>query len=184
LSAFLILWTFLVIQRMVELQVAKRNERILKAKGAIEAGEGHYIWMVLMHSSFFVVLFLEVVVLGTSKPHWWMVPLAVLIISQAVRVWAITSLGVFWNTKIILLPGAEVVRKGPYRFIRHPNYLVVSLELFSIPLLFGAYATALLFTLLNIAMLKVRISTEEKALTELTDYERSHGQKRRFFPFH
>jgi methyltransferase len=89
---------------------------------------------------------------------------------------------VYWNTKILLLPGANVIAKGPYRFMRHPNYTVVSLELFVIPLIFGAFFTAALFTILNILMLRVRIPAEEKALMELTDYEKSHGQKQRFFP--
>jgi methyltransferase len=179
---FLIFWFFLVVQRLAEVKIAKKNEETLRTKGAVEAGGSHYKWMVMMHVSFFIALFLEVIVFGASSPNWWIVPFVLFLAAQIVRVWAITSLGVYWNTKIILLPGAKVVAKGPYRFIRHPNYLVVSLELLVIPLIFGAYITAILFTLLNILMLRVRIPEEEKALMELTDYENSHGQKQRFFP--
>jgi methyltransferase len=179
---FLVFWTFLIIQRLAEVKIAKKNEETLLSKGAVEAGGSHYKWMVTMHVSFFLFLFTEVMFFGAFSPSWWIIPFVLFLIAQIVRVWAITSLGVFWNTKIILLPGAEVVAKGPYRFIRHPNYLVVSLELLVIPLIFGAYVTALLFTILNILMLRVRIPAEEKALMELTDYENRHGEKQRFFP--
>jgi methyltransferase len=179
---FLIFWCFLVIQRLTEVKIAKKNEELLLSKGAVEAGSAHYKWMVSMHVSFFISLFVEVLFLGALSPEWWAFPFILFLIAQIVRFWAISSLGVYWNTKIILLPGAQVVAKGPYRFIRHPNYLVVSLELLVIPLIFGAYATAVLFTILNIFMLRVRIPAEEKALIELTDYENSHGRKQRFFP--
>lgn len=130
----------------------------------------------------FVAFFSEVYLLNAKPPSWWLIPFVLFLIAQVIRIWAISSLGVYWNTKILLLPGAKVVAKGPYRFMRHPNYTVVSLELLVIPLIFGAYYTAILFTILNILMLRVRIPVEEKALMELTDYENSHGQKQRFFP--
>jgi methyltransferase len=179
---FLIFWILLIIQRLAEVKIAKKNEKTLRSKGAVEAGSSHYKWMVTMHASFFLFLFTEVMFFNAISPTWWMIPFVLFLIAQVIRVWAITSLGVFWNTKIILLPGAEVVAKGPYRFIRHPNYLVVTLELLVIPLIFGAYVTAFLFTILNILMLRVRITAEEKALMELTDYENRHGEKQRFFP--
>ena len=87
------------------------------------------------------------------------------------RIWCLTSLGKFWNTKIIILPGADVVIKGPYKFIRHPNYLIVTTELLVLPLLFSAYFTAIVFSILNIWMLSVRIPTEERALKEVTNYK-------------
>ncbi|MCM3719705.1 isoprenylcysteine carboxyl methyltransferase family protein [Fictibacillus phosphorivorans] len=179
---FLVFWIFLIIQRLTEVKIAKKNEETLLSMGAVEAGSSHYKWMVMMHVSFFVFLFLEVMFFGSTPPSWWLVPFVLFLIAQVVRIWAITSLGIYWNTKIVLLPGAEVVAKGPYRFIRHPNYLVVSLELLVIPLIFGAFVSAIIFTVLNILMLRVRIPTEEKALMELTDYENRHGQKQRFFP--
>ncbi|WP_310258192.1 isoprenylcysteine carboxyl methyltransferase family protein [Fictibacillus barbaricus] len=179
---FAVFICFLAIQRLSEVRIAKRNERVLKAKGAVEAGQDHYFWMVTMHVSFFLFLIGEVLFLNGSPPKWWIIPFVLFLIAQVIRFWALISLGVYWNTKIILLPGANVVAKGPYRFIRHPNYLVVSIELIAIPLIFGAYITAVLFTLLNILMLRVRIAAEEKALMQLTDYEQSHGKKQRFFP--
>jgi methyltransferase len=87
------------------------------------------------------------------------------------RVWVISSLGRFWNTKILVLPGANVVKKGPFHFIRHPNYVVVTCEIIVIPLMFGAYFTAVIFTILNIIILSVRIPKEEAALREVTDYK-------------
>ncbi|WNB93674.1 isoprenylcysteine carboxylmethyltransferase family protein [Bacillus sp. NEB1478] len=182
MKLFAIFICFLAIQRLSEVRIAKRNERILKEKGAIEAGKDHYFWMVTMHVSFFLFLLGEVLFLEVSPPKWWIVPFILFLIAQVIRIWAITSLGVYWNTKIILLPGAAVVAKGPYKFIRHPNYLVVTIELIVIPLIFGAYITAILFTILNMLMLRVRITAEEKALIELTDYNQSHGKKQRFFP--
>ncbi|MED1863610.1 isoprenylcysteine carboxyl methyltransferase family protein [Fictibacillus nanhaiensis] len=179
---FLLFWSFLIIQRLAEVRIAKSNEKKLLSKGAVEAGSDHYKWMVSMHVAFFVFFFLEVYVFNAQPPSWWIVPFVLFLMAQVIRVWAISSLGEFWNTKIILLPGAKVVAKGPYRFMRHPNYTVVSLELIVMPLIFGAYFTAILFTILNIFMLRVRIPAEEKALMELTDYEKSHGQKQRFFP--
>ncbi|MBD7964654.1 isoprenylcysteine carboxyl methyltransferase family protein [Fictibacillus norfolkensis] len=179
---FLLFWSFLIIQRLAEVRIAKSNEKKLLSKGAVEAGSDHYKWMVSMHVAFFVVFFLEVYVFNAQPPSWWIVPFTLFLMAQVIRVWAISSLGEFWNTKIILLPGANVVARGPYRFMRHPNYTVVSLELLVMPLIFGAYFTAILFTILNIFMLRVRIPAEEKALMELTDYEKSHGQKQRFFP--
>lgn len=179
---FLLFWGFLIVQRLAEVRVAKSNEKKLLRKGAIEAGKDHYKWMVSMHVAFFVVFFIEVYVFKAQPPSWWIVPFVLFLMGQVIRVWAISSLGEFWNTKIILLPGANVVAKGPYRFMRHPNYTIVSLELLVMPLIFGAYFTAILFTILNFFMLRVRIPAEEKALMELTDYEKSHGQKQRFFP--
>ena len=91
---------------------------------------------------------------------------------QALRIWCIRSLGTFWNTKILILPDAQVVRKGPYVYMRHPNYAVVCLEILLLPLMFQAYFTAFCFTLLNITMLSVRIPIEEKALRDATNYNR------------
>ena len=97
------------------------------------------------------------------------------LLTQLIRVWAITSLGRYWNTKIIVLPGAKMVNKGPYRFLKHPNYLVVTIEFIVIPLLFEAYFTAFFFSLLNGIILRIRIAAEEKALYQLTGYSRSNG---------
>lgn len=119
----------------------------------------------------FVCYLLEVFIFEQNLSPFWPILLILFFLTQAGRVWALFSLGKYWNTKIIVLPGAEVVRRGPYRFIKHPNYAIVAAEFLVIPLMFQAYITAAVFTLLNIMVLYVRIPAEEKALKELTEYE-------------
>ncbi|MGE7546455.1 MULTISPECIES: isoprenylcysteine carboxyl methyltransferase family protein [Sporosarcina] len=167
---FLIVFIIVVIQRLVELAVAKRNERWMLGQGAIEVGSAHYKWMVLMHTAFFVSLLVEVLIFNRPLPAFWSILLAIFLLMQVLRVWCLSSLGKFWNTKILILPGANVQKKGPYRWIRHPNYVIVTTELIVLPLLFNAYITAGLFFILNLWMLSVRIPAEERALRELTDY--------------
>jgi methyltransferase len=179
---FFLFISVLIIQRLLELGIARRNEKWMKERGAIEFGMKHYQFIVLMHSLFFVVFIFEKVTFSRELSSFWPLLAAVFVCAQLIRVWAISSLGTFWNTKIIVLPNVEVVRKGPYRFIKHPNYLVVSIELLVVPLMFGAYVTACLFTLLNVIMLSIRIPAEEKALRELTEYEGSFEKCNRFLP--
>lgn len=179
---FLLFITILIIQRLLELVIARRNEMWMKDQGAIEFGAKHYQFIVLMHSMFFIVLLLEKITFSRDLSPFWPLLAIVFVGAQLIRVWALSSLGRYWNTKIIVLPNVEVVRKGPYRFIKHPNYLVVSIELLVVPLLFGAYMTACLFTILNILILSIRIPAEEKALRELTEYEGSFGSCNRFLP--
>ena len=179
---FLIFISVMIIQRLLELVIARRNEKWMKEQGAIEFGIKHYQFIVLMHSLFFVVLIFEKISFSRELSPLWLLLAAVFVCAQLIRVWAISSLGRYWNTKIIVLPNVEVVRSGPYRFIKHPNYLVVSIELLVVPLLFGAYVTACLFTILNILMLSIRIPAEEKALRELTEYESNFGSCNRFLP--
>ncbi|MEK3764076.1 isoprenylcysteine carboxylmethyltransferase family protein [Solibacillus sp. FSL K6-4121] len=139
------------------------------AKGAYEVGASHYPFMILLHVSFFVSLIVEVIYFtGQLTPQY--ILLFIFLLLQLLRVWCLASLGPFWNTKIIILPGANVVVKGPYSYIRHPNYLVVCLEIAVIPLMFQAYFTAICFTILNLIILSIRIPLEEKALKEVTDY--------------
>lgn len=95
---------------------------------------------------------------------------------QAGRIWALTSLGEFWNTKIIVLPEARPIKRGPYRYLKHPNYVIVSIELLVIPLLFHAYMTAVIFTILNGYLLSIRIPAEEQALAQLTEYKTTMNQ--------
>jgi len=149
----------------------------MRNQGAFEAGARHYPIMVTMHVMFFVSLLLEVVIVNRPLSPIWVVFLSVFLVAQVARIWCLTSLGKFWNTKIIILPGADVVKKGPYAFIRHPNYVIVTTELLVLPLIFSAYFTAILFTMLNIWMLSVRIPTEEKALKLATNYEEKFSLK-------
>ncbi len=167
---FSIVISIVILQRLVELVVAKRNEKWMRGQGAFEAGAAHYPVMVSMHIAFFISLIAEVFLFGKSLSSVWIIFLVIFLVTQLARIWCLTSLGKFWNTKIIILPGADVVQKGPYKWIRHPNYLIVATELLVLPLMFGAYLTAIIFTLLNVWMLSVRIPLEEKALKEATNY--------------
>ncbi|MCW2276681.1 isoprenylcysteine carboxyl methyltransferase family protein [Heliophilum fasciatum] len=154
-----------IVQRLFELQIAQRHRTALLARGAYEVGQGHYPFFVLLHSLFFVSLVGEVTLWHRTSPAWWPFAAVMLAVAQGLRLWCIRSLGVFWNTRIIVLPGAALVKKGPYRYLRHPNYLVVIIELLVLPLLFGAYGTSLVFSLANLVLLLwVRIPMEEAAL--------------------
>lgn len=169
---------FLVIaQRITEVFIAKRNEKWMLSQGAYEVGASHYPYMIALHSSFFLFLIVEVLTNKSSLSPLFPLFFILFIAVQALRIWCLRSLGPFWNTKIIILPGAEVVKKGPYVFFRHPNYAVVCLEIVLLPLMFQAYFTAFCFTLLNITMLSVRIPLEEKALREATNYNSAFKKK-------
>ena len=169
---------FLVIsQRLTEVFIAKRNEKWMLSQGAYEVGSSHYPYMLALHSSFFLFLLIEVVTNTSSLSPLFPLFFILFIAVQALRIWCLHSLGPFWNTKIIILPGAEVVKKGPYVFFRHPNYVVVCLEILLLPLMFQAYFTAFCFTLLNITMLSVRIPMEEKALRDATNYNHIFQKK-------
>ena len=168
---FYIILSIVIIQRLLELVIAKRNEKNMRAQGAYEVGASHYPLMILLHVSFFISLLVEVTTFNLTPSPLFLVFLIMFLCVQGLRVWCLTSLGSFWNTKIIILPGAHVVTKGPYKYLRHPNYLVVSMEIALLPLMFEAYFTAICFTILNAMMLSVRIPTEERALKEATNYE-------------
>ena len=139
------------------------------AKGAYEVGAAHYPLMILLHVSFFISFIIEVIYFKSIIAVNYNLFVLFLLL-QLLRVWCLASLGPFWNTKIIILPGAEVVVKGPYSFMRHPNYFVVCLEIAVLPLMFQAYVTAVCFTILNVIILSIRIPIEEKALKEATNY--------------
>lgn len=179
---FVLVLSMVGMQRLVELSIAKRNERWMRQAGAYEVGAGHYPFIVLMHSFFFISLLAEVLYFKRDLANWGVLLLALFLLLQLIRVWTLLSLGKFWNTKIIVLPGASVIKKGPYKYMRHPNYMVVALELLLLPLAFQAYLTALIFTLLNIAVMALRIPLEEKALQQATNYEQEFKAKSRFYP--
>lgn len=157
--------TLVVLQRAGELVLANRNTRRLKAQGAVEIGAEHYRLIVLLHMAWLLaVLWLLPVPLII---HWiWLV---VFVVLQAARIWVITSLGPYWTTRIISLPGVPLVKSGPYRFVRHPNYLVVAGEILALPLAFGEIGVAIFFSLANAAMLLWRIRQEETGLAVRRD---------------
>ena len=157
----------LVIQRLLELRYSRANERRARAKGAVERGREHYPLMVALHSLWLFSTLVEGLLRGPDFPPYWSVALALFLLVQPLRYWAILSLGESWNVRVLVVPGAKLVRRGPYRFIRHPNYVVVAIEILTFPLIFGAWVTALVFTALNAAFLYVRVRAEERALSEL-----------------
>jgi methyltransferase len=155
------------IQRLLELLYSRRNERRLLARGAVERGSGHYPVIVAIHSLWLVSTLVEGLLRGPEPPAWWPVPLAAFLLVQPLRYWAILSLGENWNTRVLVVPGGKLVRRGPYRYFSHPNYVVVAVEILTFPLIFGAWITAVVFSLLNTALLYVRIRTENRALRDL-----------------
>jgi methyltransferase len=154
------------LQRLVELAYSRRNERRLRARGAVERGAGHYPLMVGLHVLWLVSTLVEGFLRGPEIPAWWPLPLAAFLLVQPLRYWAIVSLGTNWNTRVLIVPGAKLVKGGPYRYLPHPNYVVVAVEVLTFPLIFGAWVTALVFSVLNAAILFVRIRTENRALRE------------------
>lgn len=150
---------FVTLQRLAELVIAARNTKALKAQGAVEIGASHYPVMVALHASWLIVLWLTVGGRPVNLPL-----LGVFALLQAGRIWVLATLGRRWTTRIIVLPGAPLVTRGPFRFVKHPNYCIVVAEIAVLPLVFGLGWVAALFTLLNAAMLWVRIGTEHRAL--------------------
>jgi methyltransferase len=149
-----------VLQRLIELVYAERNTRALLARGAVEIGRAHYPFIVALHAAWLVAITFMLPAHATI--NWF--ALVLFVVLQIGRVWVIVTLGPFWTTRIITLDGAPLVRKGPYRLVRHPNYLVVAGEIALLPLVFGELTVCLVFTALNTAMLAWRIREEDAAL--------------------
>jgi methyltransferase len=158
--ASIVILVLVTIQRLGELVLARRNTARLLANGGVETGASHYPLIVGLHAAWLIGLF----VLAWDQPVNWLW-MAVFVALQLGRVWVIGSLGGRWTTRIITMPGEVLVRRGPYRFLSHPNYLVVALEIAVLPLAFGLVAYAMLFSLMNAAVLAIRIRAESRALT-------------------
>jgi methyltransferase len=151
--------TAVTIQRLGELAYSRRNERLLRAQGAVEHGAAHYPAMVAIHASWLIGLWLLASVIR-PEPTW----LVAFLFLQLLRVWVLVTLGRRWTTRIMALPGASLVAGGPYRLLPHPNYAVVTAEIFVLPMAFGLVWFALLFSCLNAGILWVRIRAEDQAL--------------------
>jgi methyltransferase len=151
---------FVLLQRLAELYIARRNTERLLAAGAVEHGAHEYPLIVMMHAAFLAALLFTIPAHADVNWAW----LAVYVVLQVLRVWTMASLGRYWTTRIITLPGAPMVRRGPYRFVRHPNYIVVAGEIAALPLIFDQYLIAAVFTLLNAGLLFQRIRTEDAVL--------------------
>ncbi len=148
------------LERLAELWHARRNTRALLEAGGVEVGGGHYPLIVALHASWLIAIVATVPAAASVS-----VPLLVLfVILQGFRAWVLLSLGRYWTTRVITVPGAPLVRRGPYRFLRHPNYLVVAAEIAVLPLAFGAWMVAMVFSGLNAALLAWRIFVEDQAL--------------------
>ncbi|WP_139977306.1 isoprenylcysteine carboxyl methyltransferase family protein [Nocardioides litoris] len=154
------------VERLVELVVSKRNAAWSFARGGTEHGQGHFPFMVVLHTGFLLGALVEVWVRRPDPPAaLWVPMLALAVATQVLRWWCITTLGPRWNTRVIVVPGLAPVTAGPYRFLSHPNYVAVVVEGIALPLVGGAWITALVFTVLNAGLLTVRIRCEEAALT-------------------
>lgn len=154
-----VIMAFVTAQRLAELMIDRRNTTRLLAAGAREVGARHYPAMVAMHASWLAALWFTV---GGKAVN--LALLAVFAVLQFLRIWVLATLGPRWTTRIIVTNNAPLVKKGPFRFLRHPNYAVVTAEIAVLPLVFGLVWIAVLFTLLNAAMLYVRIGAENRAL--------------------
>lgn len=167
--AYVLLIVAVAVERVVELVVSKRNLAWSRERGGTEFGAGHYPAMVVLHTALLVGAVVEVVVL--QRPFlpvlgWSM--LAVVVATQVLRWWCITTLGQQWNTRVVVIPGAERVTGGPYRLIPHPNYVVVVIEGIALPLVHTAWITAIVFTVLNALLLRTRLRVENTALASLS----------------
>lgn len=174
------------LERLWELVLTRRNAAWARPRGGVEFGQRHHRWMVALHAAFLVGCAAEVFgAFGSPRPFHAPAALvwsAVLLLAMGLRYWAISSLGPRWSTRVVVVPNLRAVDSGPYRWMRHPNYLAVIAEGFAIPLLHGAWLTCLLFQIGNAILLTVRIRCEERALREFADYETALAGRSRFVP--
>jgi methyltransferase len=160
--AFILFISFIILLRIGELILSRRNEVWLLQNGAIEYGQKHYPYIVALHVLFIVSLIIEYSTKQTSSfSLFFLVIYLLLLISKA---WVITSLGKFWNTKIYHIQDLTLIKNGVYKYVKHPNYLIVIAEIAIIPLVFQLYYTAVAFTVLNAIMLSVRVKEENRVL--------------------
>lgn len=168
LVAFTVLVALVGLERVAELVVSIRNAAWSRERGGIETGRGHFPFMVVLHTALLVGALVEAWARRPDVPSvlaWSM--LALVIASQALRWWCISTLGRRWNTRVIVVPGLPPVTSGPYRLFRHPNYVAVVIEGVALPLVHAAWITAVVFTVLNAGLLMVRIRAENAALATL-----------------
>jgi methyltransferase len=158
----IVLIAIVALQRLLETIYAARNARVLLARGGIEIGRKHYPLIVALHACWLIALALAL----PSDPPIHFIPLVLFLMLQALRIWVIATLGPYWTTRIITLPGAPLIRHGPYKYFSHPNYLIVVGEIAALPLVFGELWVAVIFSVLNAAVLSWRIRVENRALAE------------------
>lgn len=151
---------FVIVQRLGELALARVNTRRLLARGGREVGGAHYPLFILLHGSWLVAM--AIAIPADARPMWPLV--GVFAALQLLRIWVIAALGPYWTTRIITIDGAPLVRRGPFRVVRHPNYWIVAAEIAVLPLAFGAWEIALVWSALNALLLRHRIGVETAAL--------------------
>jgi methyltransferase len=181
LLAYLVLLALVACERLHELARSRANVEALLARGGREVGRRHYRVMVLLHGAFLLACVVEIVALRRPFPGalgWFALGGAVA--AQILRYWAVTTLGERWTTRIVFVPNERPITAGPYRYIRHPNYLAVMMEMACIPLIHGAYLTALVFSVCNALLLSVRVRAEEAALG--APYDWAFSARPRFLP--
>jgi methyltransferase len=180
---FLALLLAVGLLRLVELQISKRHQREMAARGAAKVDEPKFRWMVLLHTAVLIGAALEVVLLRRPFLLWLAAPMFVLfLVANAVRWWVIRSLGSHWNAQVVDSTRLGVVTSGPFRYVRHPNYAAVFTELLALPLIHTAGVTAVLGAIAHIAVLSQRLSTEERVLFANPDYRTAMNGKPRFLP--
>lgn len=163
MTGAIVLLALVTLQRLAELVYGRANERRLRTKGAVEIGAAHYPLIVLLHAAWLIALW----IFGWSQALVW--PWVVIfILLQLGRAWVLATLGRRWTTRVLVVPGESLVRRGPYRLVSHPNYVVVALEIAALPLALGLPWLALIFGALNLAVLAWRIRVEARALASFT----------------
>lgn len=171
----------LALERLYELKLSKQNSAKAFANGALEVGLRHYRVMTAFHTAFLVSCVVEPWLLLREFPGVpGLIALVFALLAQSLRYWAISTLGDKWNTRVIVMPGTAPITGGPYRFIKHPNYVAVVVELVAVPLIYGSWITAAVFSIGNAALLAVRIRAEERALGE--KWQAAFAGKGRFIP--
>ena len=183
-AAYFAFLGLIVVERVVELFLSRRNARIAFSKGGREYGRSHFPAMAVFHAAFLASCAAEVALLRRPFPGAiGAVALLGALAAQALRYWAAATLGRRWNVRIIVVPGEQPVTHGPYRFVRHPNYAAIALEIICVPLVHGAWVTAVLFSLGNAMLLTTRIRAEEAAWGGV--YAQAFADRPRFLPrFH
>jgi methyltransferase len=182
-SAYLLFLMLVGLERAFELRLSRRNASRALARGGLEVGQAHFAVMRALHAAFLASCAAEVLLLERPFDARLALPMLALALgAQALRYWAIATLGQRWNVRVIVMPGEPVVTTGPYRWLRHPNYLAVVIEGFAIPLVHGAWLTALGFSLANALLLRTRIRVEERALAEHCAFEARLGDRPRLVP--
>lgn len=164
MTFFSLFISIVIIQRIIELIISRKNENYLKSIGGMEYDRGGYKYIFSLHFLFFISIISEFLLFDRKLSNYWSLLLLLFLIAQCLRYWAIFTLGKRWCTKIIVLPNSSPISTGPYKYMKHPNYLAVIIEIATIPLMFNCYFTAIIFSMLNLMLIRRRIIIEEKTL--------------------